>query len=137
MRLLLLQPVIAYRNGSIRMEPIVERGLLYDFYGELLTPHQRSIYEDAVLNDLSLTELAQEYDISRQAAHDIIKRCDRILFEYESKLKMMERFFRLKEISEEMNRKISEAQALCDTCEQIGKLKEISNLNEHFRDELQ
>ncbi|MDD6733000.1 MAG: DNA-binding protein [Lachnospiraceae bacterium] len=119
------------------MEPIVERGLLYDFYGELLTPHQRSIYEDAVLNDLSLTELAQEYDISRQAAHDIIKRCDRILFEYESKLKMMERFFRLKEISEEMNRKISEAQALCDTCEQIGKLKEISNLNEHFRDELQ
>ena len=37
------------------MEKIVEQGLLYDFYGELLTPHQRRIYEDAVLNDMSLS----------------------------------------------------------------------------------
>ena len=42
------------------MEKIVEQGLLYDFYGELLNEHQRRIYEDAVMNDMSLSEIAQE-----------------------------------------------------------------------------
>ena len=48
------------------MEKIVEQGLLYDFYGELLTEHQRKIYEDAVYNDLSLSEIAEMQGISRQ-----------------------------------------------------------------------
>ena len=46
--------------GGEQMERIVERGLLYDFYGELLTEHQRRIYEDAVFNDLSPSEIAAE-----------------------------------------------------------------------------
>ena len=74
------------------MEKIVEQGMLYDFYGELLTDHQKRIYENAVYNDLSLAELAAENQISRQAIHDIIKRCDRILLEYESKLHLVEKF---------------------------------------------
>lgn len=48
------------------MERIVEQTLLYDFYGELLNEHQRNVYEDAVFNDLSLSEIADEYNISRQ-----------------------------------------------------------------------
>ncbi len=40
------------------MEKIVEQGLLYDFYGELLTEHQRHIYEDVVFHDMSLSEIA-------------------------------------------------------------------------------
>ena len=48
------------------MEKFVERTLLYDFYGELLTEHQQSIYEDVVLNDYSCTEVAAERGISRQ-----------------------------------------------------------------------
>lgn len=48
------------------MEKIVEQGMLYDFYGELLTEHQRKIYEDVVLNDMSLSEIAEEQGISRQ-----------------------------------------------------------------------
>ena len=67
------------------MEKIVEQGLLYDFYGELLTEHQRHIYEDVVMNDMSLSEIAQEAGISRQGVHDLIKRCDKTLEEYESK----------------------------------------------------
>ena len=47
------------------MEKIVEQGLLYDFYGELLTEHQRRIYEDMVFNDLSPSEIAKEQGISR------------------------------------------------------------------------
>ena len=40
------------------MEKIVEQGMLYDFYGELLTDHQKKIFEDAVYNDLTLSEIA-------------------------------------------------------------------------------
>lgn len=50
------------------MEKIVEQGLLYDFYGELLTEHQKAIYEDVVFNDLSLSEIAKEKGISRRVS---------------------------------------------------------------------
>lgn len=79
------------------MEKIFEQGLLYDFYGELLTSHQRSVYEDAVYNDLSLGEIAQEYGISRQGVHDLIRRCDKSLQEYESKLQLVAKFMQAKE----------------------------------------
>ena len=74
------------------MEKIVRQGLLYDFYGELLTEHQRHIYEDVVFNDLSLSEIAQDQGISRQGVHDLVKRCDRILEGYEGKLHLVEKF---------------------------------------------
>ena len=74
------------------MERIVEQGLLYDFYGELLTKHQRQIYEGIVYDNLSLGEIAQEEGISRQAVHDIVKRCDKILQGYEEKLQLIARF---------------------------------------------
>ena len=74
------------------MERIFEQALLYDFYGELLTEHQQNIYEDAVFNDMSLSEIAQEQGISRQGVHDLIKRCDKILADYEAKLHLVERF---------------------------------------------
>ena len=51
------------------MEKIVAQGLLYDFYGELLTEHQRRVYEDVVFNDMSLSEIAEEQGISRQGVH--------------------------------------------------------------------
>jgi predicted DNA-binding protein YlxM (UPF0122 family) len=74
------------------MEKIVKQALLYDFYGELLTPHQREIYEAAIGEDMSLGEIADEQSISRQGVHDVIKRCDRILQSYEDTLHMIERF---------------------------------------------
>ncbi len=79
------------------MEKIFQQGLLYDFYGELLTEHQRSIYEDAVYNDMSLSEIAQEHGISRQGAHDLIRRCDKILVDYEAKLHLVAKFAAAKE----------------------------------------
>lgn len=84
------------------MEKIVEQGLLYDFYGELLNEHQRRIYEDAVLNDMSLSEIAQEAGISRQGVHDLIKRCDKTLEDYESRLHLMEKFRNIAEKLEEI-----------------------------------
>ena len=80
------------------MDDIARKNLLYDFYGELLTEHQRLIYEDAVCNDCSLSELAEEYGISRQGVHDLIKRCDRILAGYEDRLHMIDKFEKIKEL---------------------------------------
>ena len=85
------------------MEKIVEQGLLYDFYGELLTEHQRKIYEDAVYNDLSLSEIAEMQGVSRQGVHDLIKRCSRILEGYENKLHLVKRFNEIKEKVRQMD----------------------------------
>lgn len=74
------------------MEQIVKQGLLYDFYGELLTEHQKSVYEALVYENLTVSEIASIYGISRQGASDLIKRINKLLTEYESKLKLVERF---------------------------------------------
>ena len=74
------------------VEKFVERSLLYDFYGDLLNDHQKSIYEAYVVDNLSYGEIAAEAGISRQAAFDIIKRCNAALEGYEAKLKLVEKF---------------------------------------------
>ncbi|MDD2958420.1 MAG: DNA-binding protein [Lachnospiraceae bacterium] len=74
------------------MEKIVQQTLFFDFYGELLTEHQQKIYEDVVCNDMSCSEVAAEQGVSRQGIHDLIKRCNRQLEEYEEKLHLVERF---------------------------------------------
>lgn len=79
------------------MDRILEQSLLYDFYGELLTTHQKEIYEDFVLNDLSLAEIAEVHGISRQGVHDIVRRTNRQLAGYEDKLHLVERFLDTKQ----------------------------------------
>lgn len=113
--------------GSEAMEKIFEQVLLYDFYGELLTEHQRSIYEDAVYNDMSLGEIAEQRGISRQGVHDLIKRCDKSLQEYEEKLHLVERFarakVRIKEI-ELITEQWKDTEPDTDCMERIRKLAE-------------
>lgn len=48
------------------MDEILQQALLYDFYGELLNDHQKEIYEQFILEDLSLSEIAEAEGISRQ-----------------------------------------------------------------------
>ena len=74
------------------MDNLIERGMLFDFYGDLLTKHQQKIYSAAVFEDLSLGELSEEEGVSRQGIHDLIKRCDRQLQDYEDKLKLIEKY---------------------------------------------
>lgn len=92
--------------GGVILEKIVRQSLLYDFYGELLTEHQKSIYEDVVMNDMSYSEIARLNGISRQGVYDMIKRCDKILEEYESKLLLVEKFVRAKEKASSIKEKI-------------------------------
>lgn len=79
------------------METKIELAYLYDFYGELLNEHQRRVFEDFVLNDLSLGEIAEEEGISRQGVSDLVKRCSKKLMDYEKKLHLVEKFLRVKE----------------------------------------
>ena len=53
----------------MKMDERYEQAMLYDFYGELLTEHQKEIYELFVLDDYSLGEIAQEKGISRLLNH--------------------------------------------------------------------
>ena len=78
------------------MEPKVRQTYLYDFYGELLNEHQRRIFEAFVFDDLSLGEIAEEQDISRQAVHAMLTRSTKKVEEYENKLHLMERFLELR-----------------------------------------
>lgn len=80
---------------------LVRKSLLFDFYGALLTEHQRQVYEEVVLNDYSLSEIAQEEGISRQGVHDMIKRCDAALEEYEKKLGLVAKFKEIKKLAEQ------------------------------------
>ena len=115
---------MTYRKALEKMDRILEQNLLYDFYGELLTEHQQRVYEDAVYNDMSLGEIAGEQGISRQGVHDLIKRCDRILQDYESKLHLVERFMAAKEKIGD-NEQLT-AQSDTDAGERMERIRELS-----------
>ncbi len=106
------------------MEKILEQTLLYDFYGELLTKHQKEIYEDVVLNDYSFSEVAQERGVSRQGVHDLIRRCNKILEDYERKLRLVEKFVLIKSQIREMKAEIQTGKSL-DREELTGQLDRI------------
>ncbi len=123
-----------YDSTGDDMEKIARQGILYDFYGALLTEHQRQIYEDIVLYDLSLSEIAQERGISRQGVHDLVKRCDRILEGYEEKLHLVEKFEETKKLAREiqsLTRELAET-GRADLIQRIEKISgEIIELETH------
>lgn len=68
------------------------QGILYDFYGALLTQHQQEVYEKVVYHDMSLQEIAEVEGISRQAVSDLIGRTTAQMERYEKALGMIRRF---------------------------------------------
>lgn len=117
------------------MDKLYEQTMLFDFYGELLTEHQRRIYEDAVYNDMSLGEIAQEQGISRQGVHDLIKRCDKILQDYESRLHLMERFAGAKQTVGRIRQLATDTEG--QTCPELTeRLRQIAVLSQELLKEL-
>lgn len=114
------------------MEKFVQQVLLFDFYGELLTEHQQRIYEDVVCNDISCSEVAAEEGVSRQGVHDLIKRCNRQLEEYEEKLHLVQKFL---DIQAKVHRVRQEALA----AQQEGRMpdtQEIIRISDEILEEL-
>ena len=109
----------------MQMERFVVQSLLYDFYGELLTDHQRSVYEDVVFNDLSPSEIAKEQGISRQGVHDLIRRCNKILEEYEAKLHLVAKFVKIREMVGEIQSQADEYMETRDL-ERIEQIRRLS-----------
>lgn len=90
------------------LEKTTRMNYLYDFYHSLLTPKQQSYMSLYYLDDFSLGEIAEEYNVSRQAVYDNIKRTETMLEEYEEKLLLFHKFQErnkliqvLKDLSEE------------------------------------
>ena len=73
------------------MEDKVKISILLEIYGNLLTDKQKSLLEDYYNNDLSLSEIAENNEITRQAVRDILKKGEKKLFEYEEKLGIMKK----------------------------------------------
>ena len=79
------------------MEKNVKVSMLCEEYGNLLTKKQLSILQDYYDKDLSLSEIAQNQEITRQAVRDIIKKGENKLFELEEKLGIMKKTFKQEE----------------------------------------
>lgn len=88
------------------LEKTTRMNLLYDFYGSLLTEKQRTFMELYYYDDLSLAEIAEQYNVSRQAVHDNIRRAEAQLEEYEQKLCLLERYQNRIEICREITNKM-------------------------------
>lgn len=116
------------------MNEILEQALLYDFYGELLTEHQKRIYEQFVLEDLSLSEIAEEEGISRQGVHDLVKRCNKALLGYEKKLHLVEKFVKIKQKIEEMNAVLDSKEA--DSFDKEELIITMKNISKEIIEEL-
>ena len=73
------------------MEKNVEISILCQLYGKLLSEKQLEFIDDYYNNDLSLSEIAENHGITRQAVRDMLKKGEKKLFEYEEKLLFMKR----------------------------------------------
>ena len=104
-----------------------EDSLLLDFYGNLLTDKMRATLDMYLNDDLSLAEIAEEEEISRQGVHDKVKRALSQLKDYEDKLGRVKRFLEQKE-------SISEAIALIDNKKYEDARKVLSKLSEEIEE---
>ena len=88
------------------MDKKVYLNILYDFYKELLTDKQQNYFEDYYCNDLSLSEIAENENVSRNAVHGQLKIIVERLEEFESVLKLYEKKEKIvKLIKSEVNEK--------------------------------
>ncbi|MCI9233305.1 MAG: hypothetical protein HFH08_01760 [Bacilli bacterium] len=81
---------------------------LYDYYGELLTEKQKLYFEEYYFNNLTLAEISENYEVSRNAVHKNIKETTLKLLEYEEKLKLYEKACNLRKIIENLDKNIKE-----------------------------
>lgn len=82
-------------NGENALEKTNRINALYDFYGPLLTDKQQTFLKCYFHDDYTLGEIAADFQISRQAVYEHLKRAEQVLEEYESKLRLMYRHERL------------------------------------------
>lgn len=90
----------------MKIDDVIQTSLLYDFYGSLLTDRQREVMELYYGENLSLSEIAAEFSISRQGVHDALKNAGRALHEYEQKLGLVDKFQQSREAIGDIDERI-------------------------------
>lgn len=78
------------------MDNQVLLSILYDYYGELLTDKQQNYFKDYYFDNLTLSEISENYNISRNAIHKSLKEIEEKLLYYEEKLKLYEKNIKIK-----------------------------------------
>ncbi len=111
------------------MEKNVEISILCQIYGKLLTEKQLEILTDYYNNDLSLSEIAENNNITRQAVRDIIKKGENKLFELEGKLSIMEKMMKQEKALQEILNELTKIQ-------DVSSDKKIEKILNHVRKEL-
>ncbi|BBB93221.1 MAG TPA: YlxM family DNA-binding protein [Methylomusa anaerophila] len=89
------------------LNKVLRIGQLYDFYNALLTDKQQQCLNMHYLQDFSLAEIAEEFGVSRQAVHDILRRAELMLEEYEEKLGLVSRYRKERLIIDEIYKMVS------------------------------
>lgn len=79
---------------------------LYDYYKELLTSKQQNYFEEYYFNNLSLSEISENYNVSRNAVHKQLKEISSKLLEYEEKLKLLDKSKKIKKLIENIDEKV-------------------------------
>lgn len=90
----------------MELDRITQTSLLYDFYGQLLTKRQCEVMTLYHEENLSLSEIAEEFSISRQGVHDALKNAEKSLYEYEQKLGLVKRMSESRRVIEEIDKQI-------------------------------
>ena len=90
------------------IKDIVQKTLMFDFYGQLLTEKQRDIVEMYYTDDLSLSEISEQIGISRQGVYDALKRAESILVEYETRLGLVEKFLQQRSLLAKVSNMLDE-----------------------------
>ena len=105
------------QQTEVRAERIMakdfEMGYLLDFYGEVLTPKQREMLNQYYNDDLSLSEIGENFGITRQGARDAIKHGETTLKELEAKVGFAGRYRRVQEKLEELEQLVIDARFEC------------------------
>ena len=117
------------KNQAYRM------ALLFDFYGEMLTPRQKEFYDLYYNEDLSLTEIAENYDMSRQGVRDAIVRAEAALEELEEKTGIVKRFQEQKHQLEEIESLAQAARSVSADPTVSDYLRRIQELANHLNQE--
>jgi predicted DNA-binding protein YlxM (UPF0122 family) len=107
------------------LEKTTRMNYLFDFYQSLLTPKQRSYMALYYLDDYSLGEIAEEYQVSRQAVYDNIKRTEAMLEEYEKKLRLFEKFQQRQQILQQLRSKLKEMNDSNELLKMIDSLEKL------------
>ncbi len=107
------------------MEDFAKTSMLFDIYGGLLTDKKKRVMEMYHEDDMSLSEIAEELEVSRAAVHDSLRSAERLLCSYEDKLGILDDYLRKEKLADELRTHISEARELLakDMAEQKSKDK--------------